>query len=119
MSDFDIIVDNFFKNYKDRGMKKWQGFYLSDQTSKVEKMWRDEAKVEVHRPEQSIEEIGELLMIAYSTRIPVNVQLKLMDHNGNYYQSLNGFVSGYEDDEAFVDNNPIELDSISSVEFIS
>ena len=28
--EFDERVTNFFKNYHDRGMKKWSGFFLSD-----------------------------------------------------------------------------------------
>lgn len=29
-NNFNDTVNNFFKNYQDRGMKKWQGFMLRD-----------------------------------------------------------------------------------------
>jgi hypothetical protein len=34
---FDKEVDDFFKNYQDRGMKKWSGFFLSDHTVQINK----------------------------------------------------------------------------------
>ena len=34
-SEFDKIVEEFFRTYQDRGMKKWAGFYLSDHTAKI------------------------------------------------------------------------------------
>lgn len=119
MSDFDVIVDNFFKNYRDRGMVKWQGFFLSDHTQNIEKMKYDDNHHEVHRPDQDLDKISELLMTAFTTRAAVNVQLKQMDHNGNYFDSLNGFISGYQDTDVFIDNKPVGLEEISSVEFIS
>ena len=33
--NFDQKVENFFKNYQDRGMKKWSGFFLSDHSLKI------------------------------------------------------------------------------------
>ena len=30
-ANFDKEIQNFFKNYHDRGMQKWGGFFLSDQ----------------------------------------------------------------------------------------
>ena len=34
---FDKKVTEFFRTYQDRGMKKWQGFFLSDHTSTLRK----------------------------------------------------------------------------------
>ena len=36
-SDLDKRVEEFFRTYQDRGMKKWAGFYLSDYTAKINK----------------------------------------------------------------------------------
>ena len=35
--EFDKKVEDFFKNYRDRGMVKWAGFYLSDHVLKMHK----------------------------------------------------------------------------------
>lgn len=37
-SDFDKKVTEFFRTYQDRGMKKWQGFFLSDHTLAIKKI---------------------------------------------------------------------------------
>ena len=42
------LVQQFLKEYQDRGMLKWQGFYLSDQTSKLNKSARQQYETE-HR----------------------------------------------------------------------
>lgn len=34
---FDEVIDTFFKNYQDRGMKKWSGFFLSDHVAAINK----------------------------------------------------------------------------------
>ena len=40
---FDMdVVNNFFEHdYHDRGMVKWQGFYLSDHTAALKKMAKE------------------------------------------------------------------------------
>ena len=43
--EFDKRLDDFFRTYQDRGMKKWQGFMLSDFTSKVSKIDKKRAQV--------------------------------------------------------------------------
>ena len=45
-SEFDKRVEEFFRTYQDRGMKKWAGFYLSDHTVKInqEQRRRDSQK---------------------------------------------------------------------------
>lgn len=41
--NFDMdVVNNFFEHdYHDRGMVKWQGFYLSDHTAALKKMAKE------------------------------------------------------------------------------
>lgn len=47
--EFDKRVDDFFRNYHDRGMVKWAGFYLSDHVLKMHKKSKADAYVEVKR----------------------------------------------------------------------
>ncbi|EPC51320.1 hypothetical protein Lpp48_09324, partial [Lacticaseibacillus paracasei subsp. paracasei Lpp48] len=43
---FDAMVADFFANrYFDRGMRKWQGYYLSDHTAALKKQSKSEALV--------------------------------------------------------------------------
>ncbi len=41
-SEFDKRVEEFFRTYQDRGMKKWAGFYLSDHTTKINQDKKEE-----------------------------------------------------------------------------
>lgn len=36
------LVTQFLNQYKDRGMMKWQGFYLSDYTASLNKVNRED-----------------------------------------------------------------------------
>lgn len=118
MSDFDVIVDNFFKNYHDRGMKKWMGFYLSDHTQKIEKKDALDRSVEIKRESESLEEISAKLLEAFGQHLPINVQLKELDFNGQMKPSLTGFVAGYQNSEIMIENQRIDLDEINSIEIL-
>lgn len=40
--DFSTLINNYFQHdYRDRGIKKWRGFFLSDHTSALRKMDQD------------------------------------------------------------------------------
>ncbi|MFT8882891.1 MAG: hypothetical protein ABF991_05625 [Liquorilactobacillus hordei] len=41
----DDFAEYFFRNfYQDRGMRKWQGFFLSDHTQALKKLLAEEKK---------------------------------------------------------------------------
>lgn len=47
------LVTQFLNQYQDRGMMKWQGFYLSDHTASLNKVNReDEIKLNRQHSEQ-------------------------------------------------------------------
>lgn len=49
------VVDNFFEqSYQDRGMLKWQGFYLSDYTAALNKERAKRDKKIEYRPQQTL-----------------------------------------------------------------
>lgn len=56
---FDKRLDDFFRTYQDRGMKKWQGFMLSDYTSTVSKIDKKRAQVYEKKKPMSLELISE------------------------------------------------------------
>ncbi|MCI1923190.1 MAG: hypothetical protein LKJ64_03860 [Lentilactobacillus buchneri] len=57
---FDMdIVNNFFKHdYHDRGMAKWQGFFLSDHTAALKKQKAKEAQQQIIEPKTSADHRG-------------------------------------------------------------
>lgn len=69
----------FEKDYTDRGMVKWQGYFLSDHTedvSKYSKKRRDEAERADLR-EMTPVAISECLLEAYAQHRPVTIQLRI------------------------------------------
>lgn len=56
---FDKRLDDFFRTYQDRGMKKWQGFMLSGYTSTVSKIDKKRAQVYEKKKPMSLELISE------------------------------------------------------------
>lgn len=87
----------FFKtDYHDRGMLKWQGFFLSDHTSALKKEYAQ--PVPNLRPEMNQLEIGSVLSSAWESCAKVSVQLNQV--NGNDVPvELHGYVKGYQDDK--------------------
>lgn len=114
--EFDKRLDDFFRTYQDRGMKKWQGFMLSDFTSKVGKIDKKRAKVYEKKKPMSLESISEILMIAYANHRSVSVQLKQVDADDKLLPDIVGTVDGYQVNHVVIDGEWIELEDINNVE---
>lgn len=115
MNDFDKIVDDFFKNYQDRKMKKWLGFFLSDHTMVINK---DKKKRSIkHPPKKAMkqEEIGIQLLKAYSNHRLVHLQVKVMDEDDQLSADVVGFVNGYTEDGIVVDGQKVALEDINNI----
>ena len=115
MNDFDKVVQDFFKNYQDRKMKKWQGFFLSDHTMAINK---DKQKRSVKHPVKdtmSIEEISLLLLKAYGNHRMVHLQVKVMNSDNQLPADICGFVNGYIEDGIIVDGQKITLEDINNI----
>ena len=97
-TDNDDLAQNFFtRDYHDRGMLKWGGFYLSDHTSALAKMHAAE-RVEQPLPEQTAAVVSERLAAAWRSQQPVHLQLNVMDDNQTI-QCLDGVIAGVFDDQ--------------------
>lgn len=114
--EFNNIVNEFFKNYQDRGMKKWQGLMLSDHTAAINRSKLDLDKVYIKKKTMTQEESSELLMYAYANHKLISVQLKELDADDNVQPDIEGVVEGYDIDEIVVSGTRISLDNINHVE---
>lgn len=104
----------FFKNdYHDRGMLKWQGFFLSDHTSAIKK----EAAQDIPelRPEMNQSEIGSILNDSWESCTKVSIQLNQV--NGNAVPiEIHGYVKGYQEDKICISvKGSMRLISIDSI----
>ena len=113
---FNNVLKDFFKNYQDRGMKKWQGLMLSDHTAAINRSKLDLDKVYIKKKTMTQEESSELLMYAYANHKLVSVQLKELDADGNVQPDIVGVVEGYNIDDIIVSSKRISLDNINHVE---
>ncbi len=114
--EFDQVLDNFFKTYQDRGMKKWQGMMLSDHTATINRDNQQRAVVYSKKPTMSEEQSSELLMTAYANHRQVAVQLKELDVEGHIQPDIVGFVEGYHIDEIMISENWVDLSNINKVD---
>ncbi|HJD99653.1 hypothetical protein [Levilactobacillus brevis] len=99
-SDDQLATQFFQRDYQDRGMLKWGGFYLSDHTSALRKMHAAEQQ-EAAQPRQSVAVISARLALAWRTHRHVHVQLNVVDAN-QAVAVLDGTVAGVTDDQIMV-----------------
>lgn len=79
--------------YVDRGILKWQGMILADQTDALKRIDSEITEIE-GKEEMSIVEISEILHRAFVTNSPVAIQANIM-RNGSYYKDVICKVAGY------------------------
>lgn len=95
LKEAERIAQRFFTyDYHDRGMMKWQGFFLSDHASALRREARQQPELE--RPQLTEAEIGRRLTIAWQNKYPVHVQLNVLDGN-HVVQGVDGVVAGYDE----------------------
>ena len=103
--EFDLAtVKHFFEHdYHDRGMMKWQGFYLSDHTAALNQQNQQLNAVYVPRPQQSLATITEVLADAYQRQQPVTIQLKTVDQNNRHLPDITTLIYGYNANDIVID----------------
>lgn len=98
--DFDpAIVQDFFEHhYKDRGMLKWQGYYLSDHTSALNKQAKEEEERLSIRPKPVMtpQEISAVLEKSYADHYEISMQMYSTSSDRTLEPDITGFVQGYD-----------------------
>ncbi|GMM20000.1 hypothetical protein LAYK6_12140 [Lactobacillus amylovorus subsp. amylovorus] len=117
-SELDKRVEEFFRNYQDRGMKKWAGFYLSDQTAKINQEQRRRDTVYVKKKPMIQKDIRAMLMQSFGEHRKVSVQLKELSVDSDVKADIVGFVEGYQEDTANISRNLVLIEDINHIEFI-
>jgi len=121
-SSFDIrVVQDFFDHvYQDRGMVKWQGFYLSDHTNALKKQRAKQAQHYPEKPVQSLTVKTDYLQQAYLKNQPVSIQLNERDRDGHLLPDVVGQVTGYyETTIVLAGRQLVALDNIRHVALVS
>lgn len=112
---FQRAKEFFERDYKDRGMVKWQGFFLSDHVEDAEKYTDEREKVEQQKqmPNMTLAEISEVLFHAYRKLETVEYQLKGIDVQGHYPPIEMGKVKGNDENVAVIGNKRVEMSQIN------
>lgn len=96
-SQADRVAEQFFHyNYRDRGMLKWQGYFLSDHTAAL-KRHRAYLKKQFHRqyfPQQTPAIISQKIASAWHHHKMVTIVLNLVG-NDRQHQKFTGKITGY------------------------
>ncbi len=79
--------------YRDRGILKWQGMILADQTDALKKM-ENEISVIEGKEEMSEVEISQVLHRAFINDYPIAIQANII-RNGSFYKDVVCKVAGY------------------------
>lgn len=102
--------------YQDRGMLKYMGFYLSDHTAMLKKLYKDEAKNNSQKPQMSLEDIDRVLFTARQSNVPIAIQLEQVDLEGRYSDDVIGFILGHDSLGVYVGDQKVNYDEIRNVE---
>ncbi|MGC6769152.1 hypothetical protein [Enterococcus sp. LJL51] len=108
----------YFQEYKDRGMLKWQGMYLSEHTAELAKEQQKEQHIIKRKPTMTETEIQEILAAAYKYQQTIAVQLDMRDTENNYFEDITGIISGFDELGLYIDTTSIPYEAIHHVEII-
>ncbi|WP_367341375.1 hypothetical protein [Limosilactobacillus sp.] len=89
----------FIHRYHDRGMLKWQGFFLSDHTAALNRA--EKAKPEKLHKAQKATELNQRLMQAWQSQFLVHIQLNVLDEN-HHPLAVDGQVVGINSDRVVI-----------------
>ncbi|MCS8581661.1 hypothetical protein [Latilactobacillus curvatus] len=111
------LVTQFLNQYQDRGMMKWQGFYLSDHTASLNKVDReDEIKLNRRHSEQmALNEIESCLSQALEKSQVVRVERSLQDQNSYVAPFIEGKIEGYYQDKLMIGGEFIAINEIYAI----
>ena len=83
--------------YEDRGIVKYNGFYLSEHTADINKSSNERNKIIAGRDQMSMELIFEIVDFAIYKNKRISIQLNIKDIEGNFLEDYTGFMSGYNE----------------------
>ena len=104
--------------YRDRGMKKWAGFILSEHTLEQEKYEKAKKKVNLPKPQMSPEDIYTTMQQAQIKNKRIAVQREAVDIEGNYYDDVVGLLKGADSRGIYIGTTRIDFDEIRNVELV-
>lgn len=115
--------NRLIREYNDRRMAKWIGFYLSEHTAAMNKESSRKKLIYQIKPEMTPAEVTHTIEEAILHNSRVSVQLSEVDQEGNAYEDISGSVAGYDTQTLYIlqlsgEVNQVPTDLINHVEII-
>ncbi len=107
------------REYRDRGVKKWQGFFLSEHTVAQVAAQKRNNKINPKKEKQSTEEIDAILSEAMLKSKPIAIQLEAVDENNKYYDDIVGHIVGHDELGFYIAEVKVNYDEIRNVTLLS
>lgn len=112
-------MNDLNEEYRDRGIKKWAGFYLSEHTAAQENLTAEMKKVNPQKKQMDSEEITSVINEAILKNKSVAIQIEAVDQNGYYKDDVIGLVIGGDELGIYVNDTKIDFDEIHNIQFVS
>lgn len=110
------VVDQFFEHdYQDRGMTKWQGFYLSDHTVAIKQQKYKIKQIPKEKQPQPISLIKQRLCYAFKNNYAVIIQLNELNLERKPIEVSNQIKDLNDDVVKLFKKTPIALEEIRNV----
>lgn len=116
------LINQFLKyDYHDRGMMKWQGFYLSDHTSARTKKSNEEKSKQAltHAIKMTSHEIAEVINSAIMKSTPVSIDLSTKNIDGTLLEPVTGLIDGWYEDNLIINDAKVNIADIYAIYFSS
>lgn len=116
MSEQEIErLNMFFAQYRDRGVKKWRGFFLSEHTTQYEKHMKA-YELSERLPQQPRQQIEHYLERSIKYNKILEVQLNTFNELGTIEQHVWGVYRGkLDDDNLLVGEQVVAFDNIRHI----
>ncbi|MDA9471970.1 hypothetical protein [Enterococcus sp. 5H] len=119
MSQKIDLSDPYFNDYHDRGIKKWNGFYLSEHTAIINAENAAARKTVPKKKRMTETEIGQVLEFAFNNRRQIVVQLEIVDSEGKYNDDTIGFIEGFDELGLMIGQEKVHYDEIRNIELLN
>lgn len=119
MSQKIDLSDPYFNDYHDRGIKKWNGFYLSEHTAIINAENAAARKTVPKKKRMTEAEISQVLEFAFNNRRQIVVQLEIVDSEGKYNDDTIGFIEGFDELGLMIGPEKVHYDEIRNIELLN
>ncbi|MHC5250550.1 hypothetical protein [Enterococcus sp. LJL90] len=106
------IKAEFFRQYRDRGLLKYQGFFLSEHTATLSSDHTTRHTSIKALPQLTEQELQDVIEEALLKDRAVFIQLDETDLEGNFRPNVTGKLIGYDDVALYVGTTAIPYDTV-------